>query len=55
MSAQGLIDHAREFAVKAYNFDKEKNYSEAIPHYLDAAEALMKAIRFERNPQVGRT
>ncbi len=55
MSAQGLIDHAREFAVKAYNFDKEKNYSEAIPHYLDAAEALMKAIRFERNPQVART
>lgn len=55
MSAQGLIDHAREFAVKAYSFDKEKNYSEAIPHYLDAAEALMKAIRFERNPQVART
>ncbi len=55
MSAQGLIDHAREFAVKAYNFDKEKNYSEAIPHYLDAAEALMKAIKFERNPQVART
>jgi len=55
LSAQGLIDHAREFAVKAYNFDKEKNYSEAIPHYLDAAEALMKAIRFERNPQVART
>jgi len=55
LSAQGLIDHAREFAVNAYNFDKEKNYSEAIPHYLDAAEALMKAIRFERNPQVART
>ncbi|OLS31934.1 MAG: VCP-like ATPase [Candidatus Heimdallarchaeota archaeon AB_125] len=52
MSAQGLIDHARDFAVKAYSFDKEKNYSEAIPHYLDAAEALMKAIKFERNPQV---
>ncbi|MCE7738066.1 MAG: AAA family ATPase [Candidatus Heimdallarchaeota archaeon] len=55
MSAQGLIDHARDFAVKAYSFDKEKNYSEAIPHYLDAAEALMKAIRFERNPQVARS
>jgi len=52
VSAQGLIDHARDFAVKAYSFDKEKNYSEAIPHYLDAAEALMKAIKFERNPQV---
>jgi vacuolar protein-sorting-associated protein 4 len=52
VSAQGLIDHAREFAVKAYSFDKEKNYSEAIPYYLDAAEALMKAIKFERNPQV---
>ncbi len=52
MSAQGLIDHARDFAVKAYSYDKEKNYSEAIPHYLDAAEALMKAIKFERNPQV---
>ena len=55
MSAQGLIDHARDFAVKAYSFDKEKNYSEAIPHYLDAAEALMKAIKFERNPQVARS
>ncbi len=55
MSAQGLIDHAREFAIKAYNFDKEKNYSEAIPYYLDAAEALMKAIKFERNPQVARS
>ncbi|MCK5409292.1 MAG: AAA family ATPase, partial [Candidatus Heimdallarchaeota archaeon] len=55
MSAQGLIDHAREFALKAYNFDKEKNYSEAVPYYLDAAEALMKAIRFERNPQIART
>jgi len=55
VSAQGLIDHAREFALKAYNFDKEKNYSEAIPYYLDAAEALMKAIRFERNPQIART
>ncbi|MCK4611671.1 MAG: AAA family ATPase [Candidatus Heimdallarchaeota archaeon] len=55
VSAQGLIDHARDFAVKAYSFDKEKNYSEAIPHYLDAAEALMKAIRFERNPQVARS
>ena len=55
MSAQGLIDHAREFALKAYNYDKEKNYSEAVPYYLDAAEALMKAIRFERNPQVART
>ncbi|GAG76164.1 unnamed protein product, partial [marine sediment metagenome] len=30
-------------------------YSEAIPYYLDASEALMKAIRFERNPQVART
>lgn len=55
VSAQGLIDHARDFAVKAYSFDKEKNYSEAIPHYLDAAEALMKAIKFERNPQVARS
>ena len=55
MSAQGLIDHAREFALKAYNFDKDKNYSEAIPYYLDAAEALMKAIKFERNPQVARS
>ncbi len=55
MSAQGLIDHARNFALKAYNFDKEKNYSEAIPYYLDAAEALMKAIKFERNPQVARS
>jgi len=55
MSAQGLIDHARDFAVKAYSLDKEKNYSEAIPHYLDAAEALMKAIKFERNPQVARS
>ncbi|MHA1199154.1 MAG: AAA family ATPase [Candidatus Heimdallarchaeaceae archaeon] len=55
MSAQGLIDHARDFAIKAYNFDKEKNYSEAIPYYLDAAEALMKAIKFERNPQVARS
>ena len=55
MTAQGLIDHAREFAVKAYNFDKEKNFSEAIPYYLDAAEALMKAIKFERNPQVARS
>ncbi|MHA2357478.1 MAG: AAA family ATPase [Candidatus Heimdallarchaeaceae archaeon] len=55
MTAQGLIDHAREFALKAYNFDKEKNYSEAIPYYLDAAEALMKAIKFERNPQVARS
>lgn len=55
MSAQGLIDHAREFALKAYNFDKEKNYSEAIPYYLDAAEALMKAIKFERNPQIARS
>ena len=55
VSAQGLIDHAREFALKAYNFDKEKNYSEAIPYYLDASEALMKAIKFERNPQVARS
>jgi len=55
VSAQGLIDHARDFAIKAYNFDKEKNYSEAIPYYLDAAEALMKAIKFERNPQVARS
>jgi vacuolar protein-sorting-associated protein 4 len=55
VTAQGLIDHAREFALKAYNFDKEKNYSEAIPYYLDAAEALMKAIKFERNPQVARS
>jgi vacuolar protein-sorting-associated protein 4 len=55
VSAQGLIDHAKQFAIKAYNFDKEKNYSEAIPYYLDAAEALMKAIKFERNPQVARS
>jgi vacuolar protein-sorting-associated protein 4 len=55
MSAQGLIDHAREFAQQAYNFDKEKNYSEAIPYYLDASEALMKAIKFERNPQIARS
>lgn len=55
MSAQGLIDHAKQFAQQAYNFDKEKNYSEAIPYYLDAAEALMKAIKFERNPQVARS
>jgi len=55
VSAQGLIDHAKQFAQKAYNFDKEKNFSEAIPYYLDAAEALMKAIKFERNPQVARS
>ena len=55
MSAQGLIDHAKQFAQQAYNFDKEKNYSEAIPYYLDAAEALMKAIKFERNPQIARS
>ncbi len=55
VTAQGLIDHARQFAQQAYNFDKEKNYSEAIPYYLDAAEALMKAIRFERNPQVAQS
>jgi len=55
VTSQGLIDHAREFALKAYAFDKEKNYSEAIPYYLDAAEALMKAIKFERNPQVARS
>ena len=55
MSAQGLIDHAKDFALKAYNLDKEKQYSEAIPYYLDAAEALMKAIKFERNPEIART
>ena len=55
VSAQGLIDHAREFALKAYKYDKDKNYSEAIPYYLDASEALMKAIKFERNPQVARS
>ncbi|MHA1303264.1 MAG: AAA family ATPase [Candidatus Heimdallarchaeaceae archaeon] len=55
MSAQGLIEHARKFARKAYEHDKEKNYEEAIPLYIDAAEALMKAIKFERNPQVGKT
>lgn len=55
VSAQGLIDHAKEFALKAYNLDKKKQYSEAIPYYLDAAEALMKAIKFERNPEIART
>ncbi len=55
MSAQGLIEHARNFAKKAYEHDKEKEYDEAIPLYIDAAEALMKAIKFERNPQVGKT
>lgn len=55
MSAQGLIEHARKFAKKAYELDKAKQYNEAIPLYLDAAEALMKAIKFERNPQVGKT
>jgi len=55
LSAQGLIEHARKFAKKAYELDKAKQYNEAIPLYLDAAEALMKAIKFERNPQVGKT
>jgi len=55
VSAQGLIAHAKEFAQKAYELDKNKEYSEAISYYLNAAEALMKAIKFERNYEIART
>ncbi len=55
MSASGIIEQAKNLAQQAYNHDKDKNYSDAIPLYLDAAEALMKAIRFERNPEIARS
>lgn len=46
-----LVDHARKFAEKALELDKQKRYNEAQNYYLDAADALLKAVRFERNPE----
>lgn len=54
MSARGIIEQATKKAKKAYNLDKDQQYSEAVAYYLEAAEALTQAIRFERNIQVAK-
>lgn len=46
-----LVESAKSFAHQALEMDKQKRYTEARSYYLDAADALLKAVKFERNPE----
>ena len=46
-----LLDYARKKAEFALMLDKSKNYSEAKVHYVEAAETLIQALKFEKQPE----